>query len=455
MPPSQLIIDFNRCFEPNPFNTGPSIPISHQVTPPSSEIHSPFPRPASLALRRGDIDLPDLSNSPASTTSSAASLRLGDEEIKSIFSRLRNNVTYDPSKKEDLNPRAVPFVPSFAIPGNESPAIATIHVTERSYAHPPGLPNPPTKKMSRSVPDPLSQEISGSQQSTLAYLSFLNAAFGSSTQPHERQVLAKLVIASHDIWDVENLLELAENICFTGCNSGPDFVDGRVVSTCHPTRYHPTHERLPTIQDQYASEVQRSESVALVAAELHRQFSTLKGGEIAHAFAWNLREVALMQFIRCWDCTKSSAIMYENKPSPRFVRSSLLLCKAVGALFKANLIGLDHISMCISILLKDLMSVEHAEAVYNIVMECGQTFWAAGAASEAKSVLCADRILRINLHVHEFITGLHANFTQRNLHDRMSVTDQPWRHGKLLQVLEEIVDNVRGWEANLIAELGP
>lgn len=110
--------------------------------------------------------------------------------------------------------------------------------------------------------------------------------------------------------------------------------------------------------------------------------------------------------------------------------------------------------MCISILLKDLMSVEHAEAVCNIVMGCGQAFWAAGAASEAKSLLSTDRTLRINLHVHEFITGLHANFTQRNLHDRMSVTGQPWRHGMLLQCLEEIVNNVRRWEAASIAALG-
>lgn len=313
MPPSQLIIDFNRCFEPNPFNTGPSIPLTHQVIPPSNEIHSPFPRPGSLGLRHGDVDLPDLSNSPASTTSSAASLRLGDEEIKNIFSRPRNNVTYDPSKKEDLNPRAVPFVPSFVILRNESPAIAMIHDTECSYPHPLGLPYPPTKEIPRSVPDPLSREISGSQQSTPAYLSFLNAAFGSSTQPDERQVLAKLIITSHDVWDIENLLELAENICLTGCNSGPDFVDGKVISTCHPTRYHPTHEKLQTIRDQYANEVQTSESVALVTAELHRQFSTLKGEEVAQAFAWNIREVALMQFIHGWDCVRFSLVSHQSR----------------------------------------------------------------------------------------------------------------------------------------------
>lgn len=143
---------------------------------------------------------------------------------------------------------------------------------------------------------------------------------------------------------------------------------------------------------------------------------------------------------------------YENKPSHRSVRSALLLCKVVPALFKAGLIGRDHISMCISILLKDLMSVEHAEAVYSIVMGCGQAFWAAD--SETKRLPSIDRTLRINRHVREFITGLHANFTQRNLHDRMSITDQPWCDGKLLQCLEEIVDNVRRWEAASLAELG-
>ena len=304
MPPSRLIIDFNRCISPSPFNTGPGIPSNHKAVPPSSEIHCPFPRRGTLALRREDVDLPDLSYSPASTISSATSLRLDDEEIKNIFSCIRNDIIHGKSKKEDLNPRAAPFVPSFAILGNESPAITTVHGTECSYERPPGLPHPPTKKTLPSGPKASYHEFPISKQSTPLYLPFLNAAFESSIQPQEREVLVKRIVISFNTWDVENLLGLTETICYIGCNPGPDFIDGKVVSACCPTRYHSPHEKLQAIRDHCARELKVLESITLVAAELHRQFSSLKGAEVAQAFAWNIREVALMQFIHCWDAVR-------------------------------------------------------------------------------------------------------------------------------------------------------
>lgn len=151
---------------------------------------------------------------------------------------------------------------------------------------------------------------------------------------------------------------------------------------------------------------------------------------------------------------KPGSISYNTAPSSRFVRSSLSLCNAIAALFKQNLIGREHISMCISVLLKDLMSVEHTEAVYNIILGCGQSFWAQTNPSEdIHPTLHPDGVIQLNCHVHDFITGLHANFTNNNLTDDMSVVGQPWRKGQLLARLAETVDCVREWESLLISEL--
>ncbi len=304
MPPPQLIIDFNRRLQPNPFNTGPSIPSKDQAVSSSSEIHCPFPRRGALALRREDVDLPELSYSPASTISSATSLGLEDDEIRNIFSLIRNDIIHGKSKKEVLNPRAAPFVPSFAMLGNESPAITTVHGTECPYERPPGLPHPPPKQKLPSGPKASSHKTPNSQQSTPAYLSFLDAAFEPSIQHQDREILVKRIVTSLNTWDVENLLGLSETICYIGCNPGPDFIGGKVVATCCPTRYFSAHENQQAIRAHCASQEQAFKSIALVAAELHRQFSSLKGAEVGQAFAWNIREVSLMQFIHCWDAVR-------------------------------------------------------------------------------------------------------------------------------------------------------
>ncbi|KAF9485834.1 hypothetical protein BDN70DRAFT_870729 [Pholiota conissans] len=110
--------------------------------------------------------------------------------------------------------------------------------------------------------------------------------------------------------------------------------------------------------------------------------------------------------------------------------------------------------MCISVLLKNLMSVEHAEAIYNLILGCGQLFWEPSSSLEDSHLdFSRDAVLQLNCHVHDFITGLHANFMNNDLRDSMSVVEQPWGKGQLLAVLAEIVDHVREWEGGLVSKL--
>ncbi|KAF8967043.1 hypothetical protein BDZ97DRAFT_1916996 [Flammula alnicola] len=491
MPP-RLIIELNRCFEPNAFNTGPPIPTAPaQFTP--LDIYSLLPRSSPLALHP-DLDPPDLSASPSSSVSSSLSLKLEDEDIKRIFSHPR----YDPQdhqqqqhtpsysvsqlpdsyspytpSKEVLNPFAAPFVPSFVLAPNDDSFINSspcfhknviplptvdsprLHSQPLSPLHPPGLPHPSVSFSPQSGSDTPSAELP--QRPDPAYLPVFLDALKPSTTPREREVLMKFIVTSIGRWDIDCLLELAGRICLAAYNPGPDFdKDGQELPACDLARYLPAEGLPGNLGALQIEEGQKPEDiVAMVAEELHRQFLTLHGEDIAQNFAWNLREVVLMRFIQCWDCVKPGSISYRSRPSSRFVRSSLTLCKSIATLYKRNLIGQEHISMCISILLKDLMSVEHADALSNIVLGCGPTFWipstlpgchAETTLPQDTLLLAQDQALQMDNHVNDFLAGLEANFISRGLGDDKSVVGQSWGKGQLLERLADIVDYVRGWE---------
>lgn len=164
-----------------------------------------------------------------------------------------------------------------------------------------------------------------------------------------------------------------------------------------------------------------------------------------------------------------SAITFENRPTIHDVRSALAVCKSIGALFTRNLITHQHISMCISILMKDLMSVEHLEALANLVLNAGPTFWKATNAdtiSEVEvtaepgvlpladgSLLFSTKsdpvVTRVhhNSHVLHFLSGLSANIFQRNLRGEESVVNMGWTKGQFAARVVELVDTVNHWES--------
>jgi hypothetical protein len=325
----QLIINFNRYIEPNAFNTGPAIPTpSPSISP--NEIHSPLPQLVSFHPAPSGWDVPELSTSPASTISST-SLKLEDEEIKRIFSHPRFTPSHDTSynqqqytsfdqefhasyspdsiRKEDLNPHAAPFVPSSILPGSQQKD-AIINDTHSSLPtqqtpphYPPGLPLPAACLWPPSVFDTHMGAVDQPSQPDPKYLPNLHDFLNSSTTPSEREALVKVIVNSTAIWDIENLLALAESLCAAACNSAPNFdEEHQAMFTCHFSRYLPVNDTSDKSDSLNVEVFPKPDDVAAVAAELQRQFSNLQGEEVAQAFVWNMREVVLMQFINSWDC---------------------------------------------------------------------------------------------------------------------------------------------------------
>lgn len=115
--------------------------------------------------------------------------------------------------------------------------------------------------------------------------------------------MVKVIVSSTAIWDIENLLVLAERLCAAACNLAPDFDEERQATlTCDFSRYLPVDDTLDISGSLNVEEFPKPDDVAAVAAELQRQFLSLQGEEVAQAFVWNVREVVLMQFINSWDC---------------------------------------------------------------------------------------------------------------------------------------------------------
>lgn len=178
------------------------------------------------------------------------------------------------------------------------------------YARPPGLPHPPVNA------NPLSATEVEPERPAPTYLSFLLMCLEPSIKSPDREVMARMIISTHDL---EQLLHLAENICLSGCESRPDHFGSKqeLNLSCYPSRYCPAGS-VPSIQSQYHEETQKVEHAALLAAELYQQFLMVKGEKIAQTFAWNIREVALMQFIHCWDCV-SLRKSHSNMPADPYL----------------------------------------------------------------------------------------------------------------------------------------
>jgi len=103
------------------------------------------------------------------------------------------------------------------------------------------------------------------------------------------------------------------------------------------------------------------------------------------------------------------------------------------------------------------MSVEHFEALSNLVLGCGPSFWGPTSDSVHEinvSVNGADgseEKIRLNNHVTLFLAGLEANIVKWQLTDQKSVLRQPWGTGQLAWRVQLVVDSVNLWEAVYMA----
>lgn len=187
--------------------------------------------------------------SPASPASSTSTLALEDEEIQNIFTSDKY-LTLGQAKpqspptppKEELNPLAAPFVPTFrTLPA----AKATVP--------PPRLTKPTVQP--QAVPP--------------VWLDAFNRGARTSATPEHRHLAAAVVRSCR--WPIETMAELAQHFCWRG---------GETVT-------------------------EESAGIAPFAFMVYRKFFDTYGEEVAQSFIWHLRECVVGAFIACWDPVSS------------------------------------------------------------------------------------------------------------------------------------------------------
>ncbi|KAJ3515788.1 hypothetical protein NLJ89_g1543 [Agrocybe chaxingu] len=532
--PRPLIIELNRCFEPNAFNTGPSlttliaaqkakeakVKLTNDQTTPTKYAFS------SVEEVLSKFDIPDLTVSPASSTSTLSSLTLEDEEIKRIFSNpdpmydalveaspllLDGNLSFDFSqreslnvttpKKDELNPRAAPFVPSFTPPpavhnplnapyispidldtsdmlippldlelyaspspqwclvpqedmqlvnySTPLPIITSPHIQSTTLAplYPPGLPHPPHKALEIALE---ADAVAQAAMSPPIYLPLLMDALKVATTPREREVLLGVIFDPNTCyvdWNFDSLLGLVEHLFIGTFGTEAEWMADQNTLACDPARYV-----TPGLSVRSSEEIpaMTNEGVfAEVAQELYKQLNEKLGEDYGKTFVWHLRECLLGKFLRAWDTTNPHAITFQSGLPSSYVYASLSLCKAIGAVFQRGILWREHVDLCLRTLLKDLVSVEHVEALALIVLGCGKTFWDPPA-----SLLIApppNSPFRRPRHPNGCISS--ANFASEARRDDR--TCGPWAAGQLEVRVQEIVRTVKGWEEAFLAMIQP
>ncbi|KAF8882041.1 hypothetical protein CPB84DRAFT_1751009 [Gymnopilus junonius] len=488
-PVTRLILDFNRWLAPNPFNTGPPIP---QLSQPFGTEDTPWTTSTFRAVesdsQRSDTSTPDLTNSPSSTVSS-----LEDEGIRRIFSPSRyqgfdgadvpgcSNTAPQHPRKDELNPHAVPFVPSFITYSGIHNPISNWVDPSLSYAppplelgvqlfnlvdppledpeqtpvfedsphpetisqlplDPPGIPYPPIYSTPQPRPEGPTPECPPPQ-----YLPVLLDALKPGRTSREREVLAGVIVNIVDDWNIDSLLELAERVAMEASNptlhATLDTMEIREIPRT------PFQNSLMIYSIEAAEEPTHETKVAELAAGLNMHFNR-HHREVGQFFTWNLREIVLTRLINFWDYEKPQAItLASNQPLIMFNPHS-------------------------HVLMKKLESVEHVEALAHLVLGCGPTFWKPVDVGSGPSlanppanpctvpentmVLQHDDLdsEKLQMHVKEninlFLTGLEANLLGRRLKDEDSVVGQPWERGRLLKTIQEIVDVVKYRESIIL-----
>jgi len=257
----------------------------------------------------------------ASPASSTSTLALEDEEIQSIFTSDKylmlgeaNKLQTPPTTpREELNPLAAPFVPTFRAKSSARAAVSP----------PPRVTKPPVQPQAVHP---------------VWFDAFTRGACASATPEHHSHAIS---LVTSRVWPIEAMAELAQHFC---CRGGEKITE-------------------------------ESAGIAPFAFMVYRQFFDVYGEEIAQSFIWHLRESVVGAFKACWDPDSTNAITYYNPPSFNYVASAIAQATFVGQLFNCDLIPGPHAATCIVILLKGLNSYEHLEALRAIISTAGPSFW--------------------------------------------------------------------------------
>lgn len=93
-----------------------------------------------------------------------------------------------------------------------------------------------------------------------------------------------------------------------------------------------------------------------------------------------------------------------------------------------------HISMCINILLAELNSHEHIDAIYNLLSHCGPRYWSNDGKSCTPDPAVVDEFINAFIHNASSVSwdmsllGVHPSATPRQHEDRIQAIVGLLRH---------------------------
>ncbi|KAJ3801959.1 hypothetical protein GGU11DRAFT_767293 [Lentinula aff. detonsa] len=118
------------------------------------------------------------------------------------------------------------------------------------------------------------------------------------------------------------------------------------------------------------------ETMAPFAWEVYRALYTAFDEDTAESFVCHLRNLLIGTFEGCWFATESfKAISYRFTPSEEYVTSATWLAAFIGDLFTFGLIRVQHIKLCLNILVHELISLQHISAISVMIDHAGPQFW--------------------------------------------------------------------------------
>ncbi|KAL0570567.1 hypothetical protein V5O48_011386 [Marasmius crinis-equi] len=360
------------------------------------------------------FDLNPAGNSPSdSPLSSTSTLALDDEQIRSIFFSekftdagiecelppttianlsdiLDQADIYDIRFGKELNPSAPPFTPKGAPPSPPRSAVAAILT--------------PTHRLSAAPPPP-PQSVSPTQRpGVTSWTSVFQAVIS-----HPRPTLPVLAGYARDLvdavrWDEseEELIELAKRLCF----------QAMVTNTNH-------------------------EALAPFAREIQLCLSANYGESVAAAFAWHMREGTMGVFKASWCTTVNErAVSYHNQPSEEYVHTATEFLRFIGELFSLGVLVRENISMCLSVLVYEMISIEHIEAIRILIESAQIEFWCPAGQTTPSDEMMRRFIQHFSMKADSFqdgvtpfsVLGRLAGPEERNakVHEVLGMLSQWW-----------------------------
>ncbi|KAK7054401.1 hypothetical protein VNI00_003595 [Paramarasmius palmivorus] len=343
----------------------------------------------------------DIPESPLSTTST---LFLDDDQIRSIFLTDKLVFEQSPVTESDIPPNILACIADIL----DQPDIYDAIFGSPSDLDPTAQPFVP---QSQTSPD---LDLESPLEVIPSWEAVLNAAciHQRPTLPILSSYATELVVGAQ--WNAEELAELARQLCWK-------------VSS-------------PT------SGANR-DALAPFARELYLCFASILGQETASCFLGSLQTTVMELFRNSW-CTEinQTAISYLHPPSTELLASAISITSFIGDMFAHDLYPKTQICVCISVIVHELYSVEHLEALRVLIEHSQAGFWC--VTDNSGQMLPIEGMFRKFLSHFAGKIEVMKHKKQLSVIGRATANSQE-RDGKV----REILDMLSGWLGRDVRQL--